>query len=98
MGRWTARDPILFEGGDTDIYGYCLNDPVNKVDPIGLQPHANFAKQVVKYANKGIKSALKKIRKNIAEHEEALADPCQKLAKQHHEHELRVFREKLKIV
>ncbi|MCG6910469.1 MAG: hypothetical protein LJE94_10145, partial [Deltaproteobacteria bacterium] len=31
-GRWTAKDPILFDGGDTDLYGYCLNDPVNGVD------------------------------------------------------------------
>ncbi len=35
-GRWTAKDPILFAGGDTDLYGYCLNDPVNLIDPYGL--------------------------------------------------------------
>jgi len=35
-GRWTAKDPILFAGGDTDLYGYCLNDPVNWIDPYGL--------------------------------------------------------------
>jgi RHS repeat-associated protein len=35
-GRWTAKDPIFFAGGDTDLYGYCLNDPVNLVDPDGL--------------------------------------------------------------
>jgi len=35
-GRWTAKDPILFAGGDTDLYGYCLNDPVNFADPYGL--------------------------------------------------------------
>jgi len=34
-GRWTAKDPIGFAGGDTDLYGYCLNDPVNCVDPTG---------------------------------------------------------------
>ena len=34
-GRWTAKDPIFFNGGDTDLYGYCLNDPVNGVDPDG---------------------------------------------------------------
>ena len=37
IGRWTAKDPIHFEGGDTDVYGYCLNDPVNFVDPLGLE-------------------------------------------------------------
>jgi RHS repeat-associated protein len=34
-GRWTAKDPILFAGGNTDLYGYCLSDPVNWVDPTG---------------------------------------------------------------
>ncbi len=29
VGRWTAKDPIFFSGGDTDLYGYVLNDPVN---------------------------------------------------------------------
>jgi RHS repeat-associated protein len=35
VGRWTAKDPIFFAGGDTDLYGYVLNDPVNFVDPTG---------------------------------------------------------------
>jgi len=34
-GRWTAKDPILFAGGDTDLYGYCLKDSVNFVDSEG---------------------------------------------------------------
>jgi len=36
-GRWTAKDPILFAGGDTNLYGYVLNDPVNWVDPEGKE-------------------------------------------------------------
>jgi RHS repeat-associated protein len=35
-GRWTAKDPILFAGGDTNLYGYVLGDPVNFIDPAGL--------------------------------------------------------------
>jgi len=35
-GRWTAKDPILFDGGDSDLYGYVANDPVNWIDPAGL--------------------------------------------------------------
>nr|MDA3934219.1 RHS repeat-associated core domain-containing protein [Gammaproteobacteria bacterium] len=35
-GRWTAKDPIKFAGGDPNLYGYVLNDPVNLVDPLGL--------------------------------------------------------------
>ncbi|WP_319470567.1 RHS repeat-associated core domain-containing protein [uncultured Pseudodesulfovibrio sp.] len=34
--RWTAPDPIGDAGGDSDWYGYCLDDPVNGVDPLGL--------------------------------------------------------------
>jgi RHS repeat-associated protein len=36
IGKWTARDPIDFAGGDTDLYAYVMNDPVNWVDPGGL--------------------------------------------------------------
>ena len=34
-GRWTAKDPIGFEGGDVNLYGYVLGDPVNFIDPEG---------------------------------------------------------------
>ena len=34
-GRWTTKDPILFKGGDTNLYGYVQNDPINFVDPSG---------------------------------------------------------------
>ncbi len=35
MGRWTAKDPIRFRGGDSNIYGYVLNNPLNFTDPTG---------------------------------------------------------------
>ena len=38
IGRWTAKDPIRFAGGDTNLYGYVLMDPVNLTDPSGLIP------------------------------------------------------------
>jgi RHS repeat-associated protein len=34
-GRWTAKDPIGFAGG-VNLYAYVGNDPVNRVDPMGL--------------------------------------------------------------
>ncbi len=38
VGRWTAKDPARFGGGDTNLYAYVEGDPVNKVDPTGLFP------------------------------------------------------------
>jgi RHS repeat-associated protein len=35
-GRWLAKDPILFAGGDTNLYAYVANDPINHIDPAGL--------------------------------------------------------------
>ena len=36
VGRWTAKDPIRFGGGDANLYGYVMTDPANSVDPHGL--------------------------------------------------------------
>lgn len=36
LGRWTAKDPLLFAGGDANLYGYVANDPINLMDTSGL--------------------------------------------------------------
>jgi RHS repeat-associated protein len=36
-GRWTAKDPIGFGGGDPNLYGSVLNDPLNFIDPSGTR-------------------------------------------------------------
>jgi RHS repeat-associated protein len=36
-GRWTAKDPLGFAGGDANLYAYVSNDPPNRNDPWGLQ-------------------------------------------------------------
>ncbi len=36
VGRWMAKDPILFAGGDSNLYGYVVSDPINYIDPRGL--------------------------------------------------------------
>jgi RHS repeat-associated protein len=60
-GRWTAKDPILFEGGSANLYEYVLSNPIATTDPIGFQPtitgvDANFKQKVV--------DALSKIQKD----------------------------------
>ena len=37
LGRWMSRDPIGFYGGDWNLYRYAGNDPVQRVDPDGLE-------------------------------------------------------------
>ena len=34
-GRWTAKDPSRFEGGDTNLYRYAHGDPINYRDSNG---------------------------------------------------------------
>lgn len=36
VGRWTAKDPIGFAGGDSNLYAYVAGDPINGIDPTGL--------------------------------------------------------------
>jgi len=36
-GRWTSKDPIGFNGGLSNLFGYVTNDPVNHHDATGLQ-------------------------------------------------------------
>ncbi|HEX6022606.1 MAG TPA: RHS repeat-associated core domain-containing protein, partial [Solirubrobacter sp.] len=35
-GRWTARDPALYDGGQANLYTYVSGDPVSLRDPLGL--------------------------------------------------------------
>ena len=32
----TSKDPLKFKGGDTNLFNYVMNDPINLVDPRGL--------------------------------------------------------------
>ena len=34
-GRWTSKDPILFDGDQSNLYVYVNNDPINFMDPSG---------------------------------------------------------------
>lgn len=35
IGRWTSKDPIRFKGGDENLYGYVVQNPINWVDSNG---------------------------------------------------------------
>lgn len=37
IGRWAAKDPIGF-GGSRNLYAYCGDDPINRIDPDGKRP------------------------------------------------------------
>jgi len=63
IGRWTAKDPIGFAGGDTDLYGYCLGDPVSWIDPDGLIKIPGTGKII----SGGAKWAAKKIGGKLGE-------------------------------
>ncbi len=38
IGRFSIPDPTAFAAGDTDLYRYVFNSPINKADPTGLGP------------------------------------------------------------
>ncbi|MDH5644102.1 MAG: RHS repeat-associated core domain-containing protein [Gemmatimonadota bacterium] len=42
-GRWAVKDPILFDGGDHNLYRYVLNNPIDNSDINGMFPlHISF--------------------------------------------------------
>jgi RHS repeat-associated protein len=63
-GRWTTPDPIRFDGGQPNLYVYVHNDPVNLLDPSGLQgtklrefdPERNKVRSAYKNAEKAAKA------------------------------------------
>ncbi len=38
VGRWTAKDPVLWGGGQGNLYEYCGADPSNYIDLNGRRP------------------------------------------------------------
>ena len=60
IGKWTAKDPILFAGGDSNLYGYVQNDPVNFIDPLGLKTDWHKFYKYTSTVTGPIKSTLQK--------------------------------------
>jgi RHS repeat-associated protein len=42
LGRFMSEDPKGFDAGDYNLYRYCKNDPLDKTDPMGLDPGDPF--------------------------------------------------------
>ena len=63
-GRFTTRDPAGFGGGQLNVYLYCHADPVNWVDPSGLEstesatPAVSWQRGVVNLATDKAKEML----------------------------------------
>lgn len=50
VGRWISKDPILFDGGDNNLYGYVMSDPINNIDPSGTLIGDKFGKLLLELA------------------------------------------------
>jgi len=66
-GRFTALDPMGAKGGDSDWYGYCVDDPVNRVDAWGLMGVVwELPTTVLRRGSYGINSALIRCQKSAS--------------------------------
>jgi RHS repeat-associated protein len=45
-GRWTAKDPIGFDGGGANLYRFVGNSPINLVDPLGTGPQVRLESDI----------------------------------------------------
>ena len=61
-GRWTAKDPILFEGGDLNLYEYVRGDPVNFLDPTGKEWEWPTWEQTTEFVKSTGKNLVKSIK------------------------------------
>jgi RHS repeat-associated protein len=54
IGRFLSEDPLGFEGGDTNLYRYANNDPLNNFDPSGNS-----------WLSKAVRKLVKKVKRTI---------------------------------
>jgi len=48
-GRWTTKDPIWFNGGDANLFSYVGGNPINFIDPLGLEKMILLPKNDLNY-------------------------------------------------
>ena len=47
-GRWTAKDPVRWEGGQGNLYEYVGGDPVNRFDLSGRDAQYTICTEIVR--------------------------------------------------
>ena len=57
-GRWITKDPIQFRGGQVNLYTYVNSNPINNIDPLGLDPNWNRVGTGFKQLGSGLVGAL----------------------------------------
>ena len=70
-GFFIQRDPLGLRGGDVDVYGYCLDDPVNMVDPLGLSGEGvdtSYARERARGLGTGFDSIISLFNKLVPDH------------------------------
>jgi len=50
VGRFTAKDPLGYTGGDNDLWEYCVDDPISKIDPFGLEDRSLWERILAGYS------------------------------------------------
>jgi len=70
-GRWTAKDPIGFAGGDTNLYGYVRNSPASSIDPEGKWVVVVLAIAAVGYLGYQAYDAISEFQRDVESAREA---------------------------
>src|SRR5690606_21960928 len=86
-GRWTAKDPVGFAGGDANLYAYAGGDPVNSVDLDGTHPNqAEAWDKVVDWGSDMLRRAIRQqnLDAAVVKRLEGELKTLQTLAKQSH--------------
>jgi RHS repeat-associated protein len=85
LGRFTAKDPIDFNGGDTNLYAYVMNDPVNLVDPLGLYDEPGHGMTYQAALDEGVPENFARIISDACVQTDALYPPehCEKNKRYH---------------